>query len=133
MSQKFTSTKYGDSTMGSSDVSDLVSKLSSLYSSVKRGIRKRRSSLKPNQFLPIGEQLVNNCAENPHLESLKKELAMQNEITCQISKALMYCRSSKEFFYSAEHVEAERILLVACKYNLLIVVYFICVVERMPR
>lgn len=111
-----TSTKYGDSTVGSVDVSLLVSKLSVLYSSLKKGIKKRRSSLKNNHFTPNGEQDGKANKVNPYLNNLKKELTMQNEITFQVSKALVYCRSSKYFMYSAEHVEAEKILLVSCEY-----------------
>lgn len=119
MSQRRTSSRNGDSTIGSADVSLLVSKLSSFYCSLKKGIKKRRSSLKTNQFLPIGEQPSNTCIDNnPHLDNLKRELAIQNEIMFQVSKALVYCRSSKQFMYSAEHVEAEKILLVACKYSI---------------
>lgn len=115
MSERHTSSRYGESTIDSADVSLLVSKLSSFYSSLKKGMKKKRSSLKTNQFLPIGEQPMNTCVENPHLEKLKRDLAIQNEIMFQISKALIYCRSSKDFLYSAEHVEAEKILLVARK------------------
>lgn len=115
MSQRHTSTKYGDSTIGSADVSLLVSKLSSFYSSLKKGITKRRSSLKVNQFLSIDEQLHNNRPDNPQLLLLKSQLMIQNEIMFQISKAVVYCRASKEFMYSREHIEAEKILLVARK------------------
>lgn len=117
MTHKYTSTKCSNSTIGSTDVSLLVSKLSSIYSSLKNGIRKRRSSLKANQFVPIGEQPLKNFTDYPQLETLKKQLAIQNEIMFQVSKALVYCRSSKEFLYSVEHIEAEKILLVACKFS----------------
>lgn len=65
--------------------------------------------------MPIGEHCSNMVPNNSYLENLKKDLAIQNEIMFQISKALVYCRSSKDFIYSVEHVEAEKILLVACK------------------
>lgn len=120
MPEKLTSTKCDNSTMGSADVSMLVSKLSSFYSSVKKGIRKKRSSLKTNQFTPNGTQILKPSSDNPRLDNLKRDLSIQNEIIFQVSKALVYCRSSKDFLYSTEHVEAEKILLVACKYNILV-------------
>ncbi|CAH1116717.1 unnamed protein product [Phaedon cochleariae] len=100
-----------EQSIGSSNLSALLSKAGSFCSSVKKNIRRRRSSLKTvcllenmNSHSPEIKQLLETC---------KKELSMQNAIMFQISKALNYCRSSKEFDSGKEHIEAEKILLVA--------------------
>lgn len=44
-----------------------------------------------------------------------RDLYVQNGIIFQVSKALTFCRNSKDL-NSTEYIEAEKILLVACEY-----------------
>lgn len=43
------------------------------------------------------------------------ELSVQNGIILQAAKALSYCKSCNNL-YSPQYVEAEKILLVACRF-----------------
>nr|XP_023018130.1 anillin-like protein 1 isoform X1 [Leptinotarsa decemlineata]XP_023018131.1 anillin-like protein 1 isoform X1 [Leptinotarsa decemlineata]XP_023018132.1 anillin-like protein 1 isoform X1 [Leptinotarsa decemlineata]XP_023018133.1 anillin-like protein 1 isoform X1 [Leptinotarsa decemlineata] len=94
--------------VGPSNVSTLLSSAGSLYSSLRKSIKRRRHSFKTVSFEDHQISLPNRL-----LESLEKELSIQNSIIFQISKALNYCRSSKDFFSGKEHIEAEKILLLA--------------------
>lgn len=46
-----------------------------------------------------------------------RELYVQNGTIFQVSKAITFCRNSKDVA-STEYIEAEKILLVACEYNM---------------
>ncbi|KAG5890196.1 hypothetical protein JTB14_010658 [Gonioctena quinquepunctata] len=102
-----------DQSVGSSNISSLLSKAGSFYSSVTKNIKRRRHSLKTACLLEENQSDHHSPATRELLESLKKELLIQNAIMFQISKALNYCRASKEFVSGIEHIEAEKILLVA--------------------
>ncbi|KAJ8941352.1 hypothetical protein NQ314_010415 [Rhamnusium bicolor] len=62
--------------------------------------------------LPENPTADNGLSDNPLLENLMRELSIQNEIMFQVSKALNFCRTTKEFESSKELIEAEKILLV---------------------
>lgn len=103
--------------MGPSDISSLLSRANSVYNSFKHSMR--RNSIK-HQTAPPHEDVRENrksvVSDNSLLDNLMRELSVQNEILFQVSKALTYCRTMKGFETSVEFIEAEKILLIACKF-----------------
>ncbi|CAH1111301.1 unnamed protein product [Psylliodes chrysocephalus] len=101
-------TETCETSVGTSHISSLISKSNSFCSSLKRNL-KRKNSKKS-----IAESAKNIVLTTDELlEQYKKELSRQNSIIFQISKALNFCKNSKDFFIGRERLEAEKILLVA--------------------
>lgn len=70
---------------------------------------------------------MEDIAEQLQIEDINEEEKLDDEIArksvllyhvmLQTSKALKLCQKKRKFFGSVMHVEAERLLLFACKYN----------------
>lgn len=111
--------------IGSSDVSFLLSKASSLYSTVSSKMRRlqRRlplhssgGTISEENGLETSLLTTTSSGNEERLARLMHDSAVQHQIIMQTGKALEYCRSVKEFTGSREVVEGERMLLLAtCK------------------
>lgn len=49
-------------------------------------------------------------------DKLMQKISIQNDIILQISKAISFCKNNKQFSSSIEHIEAEKVLLIASKF-----------------
>lgn len=126
-------TSYVSSTsksVNSSDVSLLLSKASSLYSTVSSKIRHLGKGI-PLHFSEgtISEEAIEDGSSNTsdgiqiseRIAVLTQESVVQLQVMQQTAKALGYCRSVKEFVGSFEQIEAERMLLLAtCKHQAIV-------------
>lgn len=84
----------------------------------------RRNTRTSSPTLDITEATHTYCQpEECKASMLVNEAAIQHQIIVQTSKAINFCLSSDEFHSSAEYIEAEKILLLACK---LFLVTFLC-------
>lgn len=123
------------SSVGTSDISALLSKESSMYSIISK---KKDQSYCTNKFnsTPILEEYssINSTFNDEthtqysdhmsmsmtkvddRLSYLTNELSKQEQIIQQACKALNICKNMKEFVSSSEQIEAERVLLLACKF-----------------
>lgn len=102
--------------MGPSDISSLLSRANSVYNSIKKSMKRHSLTLAttpPHENVKDNRQSI--VSDNSLLDHLMRELSVQNEILFQVSKALNYCRTMKGFETSVEFIEAEKILLLACK------------------
>ncbi|CAG9764863.1 unnamed protein product [Ceutorhynchus assimilis] len=98
----------------------LLSRAGTFYSSVRKSLRRACSFVEKNK--PNETFIRNNRRERcqssfiPDLasstENLMRELYVQNGTILQVSKALEFCKNSKDMT-SSEYIEAEKILLVA--------------------
>lgn len=114
---------YDDRSIGTSEVSELISKGSSHYSTISKNFVRLSSTLNCPARVLEEVDFVRNGKTPPNLEShdekmdeLMRETLVQYQIMCQASKALQYCQSTKEFISSLEHIEAERLLLLSSKF-----------------
>lgn len=65
----------------------------------------------------VPESEFDNYPFNDRVSELLVESDVQYQVILQTSKALAFCRSTKEFSAGDEELEAERILLLASKFN----------------
>ncbi|CAG9834514.1 unnamed protein product [Diabrotica balteata] len=96
-------TQHCDESVGTSHLSSLLS----TNDSMKRKLKRKKSH----------DVLSEDCSENGSTDSIieqyKQELFQQHSTIFQVTKALKYCKASKQFIAGKERIEAEKILLVA--------------------
>lgn len=116
--------RYDEASVCTADASDLVSKIttlrSSIYHSLTKKLRITAAERRPNTAVSHGvdqtdadDDLDSLLPNNEAVVSLVAEAALQMETMRQVSKALGVCRATKEFAGGAEEAEAERFLLIA--------------------
>ncbi|XP_056635128.1 anillin-like isoform X2 [Diorhabda sublineata] len=109
-----------EESIGTSGISSLLS-TTSIGSSLKRILKRNKSKWTSRSDVTKNEEIIfdeNKDCPSPEkpistLDQYKLELSKQHSIIFQTSKALSYCKSSKNFIVGRERIEAERILLIA--------------------
>lgn len=99
-----------DQSVCTCDLSMLVSKLDATFSTISNGMNLTTSTKSERASM---EYDVTDIEEQ--LSILMCESLMLDRIISQVSKALDFCRRSKQFSSGVEVIEAERHLLVASK------------------
>lgn len=102
-----------NSSVGTSNISTLLSNSNSSYSHFSRKLLRRNTYASSSMYDKDGYQLCQTSDDDCKATEWINEAAMQHQIIVQTSKALNLCLNCKEFKHSVEYVEAEKILLLA--------------------
>ncbi|XP_048518172.1 anillin-like isoform X3 [Dendroctonus ponderosae] len=125
----FSDSQYTVSTMKSSKLQhsisvdpvsgggSLISRAGTVYNSMRRSLRRacsfREATAEDNATIRSQVRCQSYSPQHfTSVENLMRDLYVQNGIIFQVSKALTFCRKSKDVT-STEYIEAEKILLVA--------------------
>ncbi|XP_031348646.1 anillin-like isoform X2 [Photinus pyralis] len=102
-----------DFSIGTSNISTLLSKSNSSYSHFSRKMRRCNTYASSTMYDKVTIDDDSIHPEDSKAAQYISEAARQHHIIIQASKALNLCLSCKEFKASTEYAEAERILLLA--------------------